>query len=77
MAFQFYLQSEKQGKIGWVRDDNHVVLVRNPQVKDGEMVHWHDATASSFVAKVQGKVFAHFHTVTIKVTIEFGIDDLA
>jgi hypothetical protein len=26
------------------------------------MVRCHDATASSFVAKVQGEVFAHFHT---------------
>jgi hypothetical protein len=25
-----------------------------------------DATASSFFAKVWGKVFAHFHTVTMK-----------
>jgi hypothetical protein len=25
-----------------------------------------DATASSFVAKVRGEVFAHFHTVAVK-----------
>jgi hypothetical protein len=25
-----------------------------------------DATASSFVAKVEGEVFAHFHTVVVK-----------
>jgi hypothetical protein len=31
-----------------------------------EMVCCHDATASSFVAKIQGKVFAHFHTVTVR-----------
>jgi hypothetical protein len=30
------------------------------------MVYRHDATANSFVAKVRGKVFAHFHTVTVK-----------
>jgi hypothetical protein len=31
-----------------------------------ETVHCRDATASSFVAKVQGKVFTHFHAVTVK-----------
>jgi hypothetical protein len=30
------------------------------------MVHCRDATASSFVAKVLGKAFAHFPTVTAK-----------
>jgi hypothetical protein len=30
------------------------------------MVYCHDATASPFVAKVQGEVFAHFNAVTIK-----------
>jgi hypothetical protein len=31
-----------------------------------KMVYCHDATASSFVAKVQGEVFAYFHAVAIK-----------
>jgi hypothetical protein len=30
------------------------------------MVQCHDAAASSFVAKVQGEVFAHFHLVIVK-----------
>jgi hypothetical protein len=42
-----------------------------------EMVCCHDATASSFVAKVWGEVFAHFHSVAIKVTVVCGIDCLA
>jgi hypothetical protein len=35
-----------------------------------------DATASCFVAKVRGEVFAHFHTVAVKVTVVRGIDCL-
>jgi hypothetical protein len=31
-----------------------------------ETVCYHDATASSSVASVQGEVFAHFHAVTVK-----------
>jgi hypothetical protein len=30
------------------------------------MVNCRDATASSFVAKVRGEVFAHFHAVAVK-----------
>jgi hypothetical protein len=26
MAFQFYLQSRKEKKVGWVEDDSHVVF---------------------------------------------------
>jgi hypothetical protein len=37
----------------------------------------HDAAASYFVAKVQREVFAHFHAVTIKVTVVCGIGCLA
>jgi hypothetical protein len=36
-----------------------------------------DATASSFITKVQGEVFAHFHSVTVKVTMVCRIDYLA
>jgi hypothetical protein len=31
-----------------------------------EMMHCHDTTATSFVAKVLGKVFSHFHTVVVE-----------
>jgi hypothetical protein len=30
------------------------------------MIHSYDETASSFVAKVQGEVFIHFHEVALK-----------
>jgi hypothetical protein len=30
-----------------------------------EMVRWRDATASSFVAKVRGEVFAHFQAAAV------------
>jgi hypothetical protein len=39
-----------------------------------EMVCYHDATASSFVTTVQGKVFAHFRGVTIKHTVVYRND---
>jgi hypothetical protein len=35
--------------------------------KKCEKVRRHDATASSFVAKVRGEVFAHFHAVAVKL----------
>jgi hypothetical protein len=41
------------------------------------MVQCCDATAISFVTKVWGEVLAHFHTVTIKVTVIFEADCLA
>jgi hypothetical protein len=41
------------------------------------MMRCRDATASSFVAKVRGEVFAHFHEVAVKVTVVCGIDCLA
>jgi hypothetical protein len=31
-----------------------------------ETVHCHDAAASSFVTRIQGKVFAHFHSFAVK-----------
>jgi hypothetical protein len=37
-----------------------------PGEKGSEAVCCHDATANSFVAKVQGEVFAHFHAVNEK-----------
>jgi hypothetical protein len=37
-----------------------------PGDKGCETVGCHDATTSSFLAKVWGEVSAHFHTVTVK-----------
>jgi hypothetical protein len=67
-AFQFYVQSRKQRKVGLVGDDSHVVFGQkfHGERKKFEMVCSHDATASSFVAKVQGEVIAHFHSMGIK-----------
>jgi hypothetical protein len=42
-----------------------------------ETVRCRDATASSFVAKVRGKVFSHFQAVAVKVAVVCGIDRLA
>jgi hypothetical protein len=62
VVFQFYLQSGKQRKVGWVRDHSHVIF--------GKKISWwkmkcetercNVATARSFVAKVRCEVFAHF-----------------
>jgi hypothetical protein len=41
-------------------------LVENSLVKKSKMACCRDATASSFVAKVRGEVFAHFHVVAVK-----------
>jgi hypothetical protein len=58
-VFQFYLQSGKQRKIGWVGDDRHVAFGQKfPGEKKCETVRCRDATTSSFVAKVQNEVFA-------------------
>jgi hypothetical protein len=55
-----------------------LLLVKNFLVKRKcETVRCPDATASSFVAKVPGEVFAHFHAVAVKVTVLCGIDCLA
>jgi hypothetical protein len=66
-AFQFYLQSGKQRKVGWVGDDSHVVFSQKfPGEKGSETLRRRDATAISLVAKFQGIVFARFHAVTVK-----------
>jgi hypothetical protein len=58
-GFQFYLQSKKQRKVGWVGGDSHVVLAKNSLVKKKcETVDSRDVTVCSFVAKVRGEVFA-------------------
>jgi hypothetical protein len=55
-------------RVGWVEGDNRVGLVKNSLVKRKcEMAHCHYATASSFVTKVQGEDFTHFHAVAVKL----------
>jgi hypothetical protein len=43
--------------------------------RKSEMVHCRDATASSFVTKIRGEIFAHFQAV--KVTVVCGTGCLA
>jgi hypothetical protein len=44
-----------------------LLLIKIPwRKRKCEMVHCHDARASSYGAKVWGEVFAHFHTVAVK-----------
>jgi hypothetical protein len=45
-------------QVGWMGYERHV--------RKCETVHCRDATASYFVAKTLGEVFAHFHAVTLK-----------
>jgi hypothetical protein len=45
--------------------DSHVVFSKKFR-GEIEMVRCCDATASPFVAKVQGEVLEHFHAVTVK-----------
>jgi hypothetical protein len=69
-AFQFYLQSGKQIKVGQVGDDSYVVFgQRFPGEKGSVSVRCRNATASSFVTKVRGEVLAHFHAVAVKSRI--------
>jgi hypothetical protein len=57
-----------QGNRGRVGNESHVAFGKKIPWWKGkcEMVHCHDATASSFVAKVRGEEFTHFHAVTVK-----------
>jgi hypothetical protein len=41
------------------------------------MVHWYDAIASYFVARIWSKVLAHFYAVPVKLDISMQIDCLA
>jgi hypothetical protein len=67
--FQFYLQSEKQRKVGWVGDDSHVAFGKKfPGKKGSDTVCCHDATSISFFAKVRDEVFVHFHAVAVKMS---------
>jgi hypothetical protein len=66
-GLSFYIQSGKQRKVRWVGDDSHVVFGQEFAGEMGSVrLHCCDARANSFVTKVQGEVFAHFHAVTIK-----------
>jgi hypothetical protein len=57
-------QTSQASRVG---EHDSLVLVKNSLVKmKCEIVHCHDTTASSFVAKVWDEVFADFYTVTIK-----------
>jgi hypothetical protein len=58
----------KQRTLGRVGDGSHVGSVKKSLVKrKRETVRCRDATASSFVAKGRGEVFAYFHAVTVEV----------
>jgi hypothetical protein len=67
-AFQLYLQSGNQRKVGWVGDDSHVVFYQKFPGEKGSvsLVCCGDTTANSLVTKVQGEVFTHFHAVTVQ-----------
>jgi hypothetical protein len=77
-GLHFYLQSGKQTR-GWLGEDSRVIffIKNDPGEKESEMVPCHYTTATSFVAKFRGEVFAHFHTVTVKRHTVRGIDCLA
>jgi hypothetical protein len=51
-----------------VGDDSHVVFGQKFPRKERmfEKVRFRNATASSFVAKVRGGGFSHFHTVAVR-----------
>jgi hypothetical protein len=54
-------------KVGCVGDYSHVVFDKEfPGEKESVRTVRCDATARSFVAKVRGEVFAHFHVVALK-----------
>jgi hypothetical protein len=67
---QFYLQSGKQkSKLGGGRQPC-CFWSKIPSEKGSERLRCHDATASSFVTKVRGEAFVHFHTVTVICRID-------
>jgi hypothetical protein len=53
-------------ELGWVGDDSHIAFGEKFPGKKQKCgtVHFLDATASSFAAKVLGEVLAHFQAVT-------------
>jgi hypothetical protein len=56
-AFQFYLQSGKQTKVGCMGHDSHIFFGKK---------FCHNATATCSIIKVQGEVFTYFHAVAVK-----------
>jgi hypothetical protein len=63
VAFQFLLQSGRHKKVG----SSEVRQVVSGQKFPGKKnACYHDATASSFVNKVCGKVFTNLHKVIMK-----------
>jgi hypothetical protein len=75
-AFQSYLQSGKQRKVGWVGDESHVVFGKKfpGEKRKCETVFCHDATVSSFVAKVQAKSLHILMQLPYNVTVVCGFD---
>jgi hypothetical protein len=50
-----------------MRDNTYILFGQKfPGEKGSETVRYRDVTASSFVSKVRGEVFAHFHAVALK-----------
>jgi hypothetical protein len=65
VAFQFYLQSGKQKiRVGVGRQSSCFGQKFPDEKWKCETVRCRDATAFSFIVKVQGGVFAHFHAVS-------------
>jgi hypothetical protein len=65
VTFQLYLQSEKP-RVGGGMTVMLFLVKKFPGEKEVETLHCRDARKSSFVSKVRGEVFAHFHAVTVK-----------
>jgi hypothetical protein len=68
------LSSTVETKVCWVGDGSHVVFGQKFPGGKCETVRCRDATASYFVAKFRGEVFAHFYAVALNVTAVCGID---
>jgi hypothetical protein len=66
-AFQYYLQSGKQRKLGWVGDDSHFVF---DQKFPGKRRSVRQCVVMmkpvDLLPKLEGEVCAHFHKLTVK-----------
>jgi hypothetical protein len=63
--FSFIL-SRRNRKVWWVGNDSHVFGKKNSRSeRKSETARSRDTTASSFVAKVQGEIFSHFHAIAV------------
>jgi hypothetical protein len=67
-AFQFYLQSKKQRKVGLVGDGSHVVFGKKKSPCEKVIVSHCFLMMQQpvFAAKVPGKVFANYQAVAVK-----------